>query len=218
MIRRFSSRYVVCIVFALGVFVSSPAGAAKEYVFLPDPAPGTAAVLNGSTWTAVGADFTLRLQRVGDEDRRAYLKKLGATSDPFATPPGKPAGFVTFVMQLENNGASNLDFRAQQCWLVTNRNKILHPVSSEGMRARYGMVGRELGPAYESSLEAVVPSHRTLYPGQSMAGLLIYRAYPPNTKSYRLDIQITSPNGDVALISLPYRRVRVPSTEESEGP
>jgi len=218
MTRRFFL-HGACIALVLGFVLSTAAGEPKKYVFVPNPKPGTPAVLTGATWTAVGPDFTLRLQKVEDKDRRAYIQKTtGADTDPFATPEGKAPGYVTFVMQLENNGGSNLDFRAQQCWLMTNRKEILHPVGSGSLKARYGMVGREMGPAYESSLEAVVPSQRTLYAGQSMAGLLVYRAYKPNTRAYQLDIQITTPSGDVALVSLPYRRIKVEDLETSEDP
>ena len=166
-------------------------------------------MLSSATWVATGSDFTLRLQRIDEAARQAYIDKVtGSKTDPFASPPGQPPGFVTFVMQIENNGGGTIVLRSQQCWLVTDKNEILHPVGMEGLRARYGMANRELGPAYERSLEAVIPTTRTLYPGESVAGLLVYRAFKPKTKRYKLDIQITTPNGDVALITAPYRRIK----------
>jgi hypothetical protein len=213
-IRASVSRDIACVVLALCCAASPAAAASSEFEFVPDP-DATSALLSGSTWIATGSDFTLRLQRLDEQERRAFIEKTtGSPTDPFASPPGRKPGFVTFVMQLENNGASNLEFRSQQCWLVTNKNEILHPIGSEGLRARYGLVGREMSPAYESSLVAVMPTTRTLYPEESLAGLLVYRAFKPSTKRYRLDIQITTPNGDVALITLPYRRVKL---ERSEG-
>jgi hypothetical protein len=194
----------------------SDAGTPKEFVFVPDPDADDAALLSGAIWVATGSDFTLNLQRIDERERRAYIEKVtGSATDPFAAPPGHAPGFVTFVMQLENNGGGILVFRAQQCWLVTDRNEILHPIGMDGLRARYGMVGRELGPAYEQSLAAVIPTSRMLNPGETMAGLLVYSRFKPNTKRYRLDIQITTANGDVALVTAPYRRIK---KERSNSP
>lgn len=185
------------------------AGAPAGFEFVPDPGAGTTAILSGSTWIATGPEFTLRLQRIGEPERRAFIEKAtGSRTDPFASPPDRPPGYVTFVMQLENNGGGSLVFRAQQCWLVTNRKKILSPIGAEGLRASYGLLGREMGPAYESGLSAVVPTTRTLEGGESLAGLLVYRAFDPATKRYRLEIQITTANGDVTMITAPYRRLK----------
>jgi hypothetical protein len=76
------------------------------------------------------------------------------------------------------------------------------------------MVGADLGPAYERSLVAVVPTSRMLDPGEMLAGLLVYRAFKPSTRRYRLDIQITTATGDVAWISAPYRRMKKDESEE----
>jgi hypothetical protein len=196
--------------------VSSQAGEPAEFVFVPDPGADGAAILSGATWTATGPDFTLRVQRIGEDERRAFIEKItGSPTDPFASPPDRPPGFVTFVMELENNGAGNLVFRSQQCWLVTDRNEILHPIGMEGLRARYGLVGREMGPAYDRSVTAVVPTTRTLYAGDSLTGLLVYRAFKPKTKRYRLDIQITTASGDVSRVTIPYRRIK---KDRSENP
>ena len=191
------------------------AGEPKEFVFVPDPEAAQSAMLSGETWVATGTDFTLRLQKIDDQERRAYIEKVtGSATDPFASPPGQRPGYVTFLMQLENHGAGVLNFRSQQCWLVTNRNEHLHPIGMEGLRAEYGMVGRDLGPAYERSLEAVVPTSRLLEAGRTLAGLLVYRAFKPSTRRYRLDIQIAAGTGDVAWISAPYRRIRKEQSEE----
>lgn len=201
--------------FALGCAAAIPAGEPPEFVFVPDPEADDAAMLSGSTWTAVGPDFTLRVQRIGEDERRAFIEKVtGSPTDPFASPPDQPPGFVTFVMELENNGAANLAFRSQQCWLVTDRNEIMHPIGMEGLRARYASVGREMGPAYERSVAAVVPTTHTLYAGDTLAGLLVYRAFKPKTKRYKLDIQITTASGDVSKVTIPYRRVKKNRSED----
>jgi hypothetical protein len=206
----------MCLVLALCCASSSLAGEPPEFVFVPDPDVDGAAMLSGATWVATGPDFTLHIQRIGEEERRAFIEKItGSPTDPFASPPGKPPGFVTFVMELANQGAGNLVFRSQQCWLVTDKHEILHPIGMEGLRARYGLVGQEMGPAYERSVTAVIPTTRTLYTGDSLAGLLVYRAFKPKTKRYRLDIQITTASGDVSKVIIPYRRIK---KERSENP
>jgi hypothetical protein len=76
------------------------------------------------------------------------------------------------------------------------------------------MMGAELTPAYETSLTAMIPTARTLAPGDSMAGLLVYRAFKPNTRKYKVDIQLTTADGAVTPIKAAYRRQKI---EPSDG-
>jgi hypothetical protein len=71
-----------------------------------------------------------------------------------------------------------------------------------------------MGPAYDRSVTAVVPTTRTLYAGDSLTGLLVYRAFKPKTKRYRLDIQITTASGDVSKVTIPYRRIKKDRSED----
>jgi hypothetical protein len=206
-IRVSLSRYIL---YVLMVCLATPrvaASEASELGFLPDPLGDTTAILSGSTWIGTGPDFTLRLQRIDADERRAFIEKVtGSATDPFASPPDQRPGFVTFVMQLENQGAGSLVFRSQQAWLVTNKTEYLKPISMEGLKARYGLVGAQTTPAYENSFGAVVPTTVDLVAGQTLVGLLVYRAFKPKTKRYRLDIQLITGSGDAVMITLPYQR------------
>jgi hypothetical protein len=192
----------------------SAAGAPTDYVYVPVPEGYEAATLSGDTWVGVGPDFTLRVQRIEANERRAFIEKItGTPTDPFASPPDRPSSYVTFLMELENQGGTSLLFRSQQCWLVTSRNEHLGPISMEGLRARYGLVGGEMSSVYKRSVSALVPTTRRLEAGESLAGLLVYRTSKPNPRRYKLEIQITTANGDVTTITAPYRRVKVNRSE-----
>jgi hypothetical protein len=187
----------------------------KEYAFVPDPQADGAAMLTGSTWVGLGPGFTLRLQRVDETQRQAYIEKVtGAATDPFATPPDQEPRFLSFLMQLENNGAGSLVFRSAQCWLVTNKAEHLNPVGMDTLRASYAVMEAEISPAYERVGSAFLPSDRTLAPGESMAGLLVYNMIKAGTRRYKVDIQITTASGDVVPVTAPYRRVKLERSDE----
>ena len=186
------------------------AGTPAEYLFVPDPEADGAAMLSGSTWTGLGPGFTLRVQRVDEAQRLAFIKKVtGVATDPFATPPGQSPRFIGFLAQLENNGAGSLVFRSQQCWLVTNKHEHLKPIGMASLGATYSVMGGEMSPAYKSVGDAFMPATHTLLPGESMSGLLVYNMFKPSTRRYKLDIQIITPSGDVVPITASYRRIKV---------
>ena len=211
------SRYILCLLLVLCCAV--PAAAAgkqkKEYAFVPDPEADGAAMLSGSTWVGLGSGFTLRLQRVDETQRQAYIEKVtGVATDPFATPPDQEPRFLSFLMQLENNGAGSLVFRSAQCWLVTNKAEHLNPVGMDTLRASYAVMEAEISPAYERVGSAFLPTDRTLHPGESMAGLLVYNMVKTGTRRYKVDIQITTASGDVVPVTAPYRRVKLERSDE----
>ncbi len=205
---RASARFS-CLWLALCAIAPALHGAGARHVFVPDPDREGAAMLQGSTWIGVGPGFTLRVQRIDERQRLAFIEKLtGVRTDPFATPAGATPRFLTFVMELENNGAGSLDFRAQQCWLVTNRKEFSSPMGMDTLRGTYGLVGEEPGPAYERVGSAFLPATRTLEPGQSLAGLAVYNAFHPATRRYKVEIQITTSSGNAVTVSAPYKRVK----------
>ena len=181
-----------------------------DYAFVPDPEAEGASPLSGATWTAVGPGFTLHLQRIDEAQRQAFIEKVtSVASDPFAAPRGARPRFLTFVLELENSGSGPLEFRAQQCWLVTNRRQYLNPLTLETLRADFSLVGGELAPVYERTGAAFIPPERLLAPGERLVGLLVYNMPEPETRRYKVEIQVTAPTGDVGLLSAPYRRVRL---------
>jgi hypothetical protein len=189
--------------------------APAKHAFVPDPEAEGAALLSGSTWIGLGPGFTLRVQRIDEAQRLAFIEKTtGLRTDPFAAPPGKEPRFVTFIAQLENNGAGGLVFRGDQCWLVTNKNEHLNPLGLESLAAAYSVMGGEMSPAYKVTAGAFLPDSRTLQPGESIAGLLVYNMFKPGTKKFELDIQITTPSGDVVSVGAPYKRVKLEKGEK----
>lgn len=185
------------------------AGESESYVFVPEPDFDGAAVLSGSTWIGHGPGFTLRLQRVDEAQRLAFIEKVtGVATDPFATRPGNEPRFLSFLAQLENNGGGSLVFRAQQCWLITNKKEHLSPMAMDTLRATYGVMGQEMSPAYGRVDSAFLPTTRTLEAGESMAGLLVYNMFKPGTRRYHLEVQLTTAAGDVVPVTAAYRRVK----------
>jgi hypothetical protein len=212
-----SFRNVVCLFLALCCVVSATTAdkKEKEYAFVPDPDADGAAMLTGSTWVGLGPGFTLRLQRVDEAQRLAYIEKVtGVATDPFRSPPDQEPRFLSFLMQLENNGAGSLVFRSAQCWLVTNKAEHLNPVGMDTLRATFAVMEAEVSPAYERVGSAFLPTDHTLDPGESMAGLLVYNMVKPGTRRYKVDIQITTPSGDVVPVTAPYRRVKLERSDE----
>ena len=172
-------------------------------------------MLSGSTWLGLGPGFTLRVQRVDEAQRLAFIEKVtGIATDPFATPPGQEPRFLSFIAQIQNNGAGGLVFRAQQCWLVTNKKEHLNPIGMESLGATYSVMGGEMSPAYKATTSAFLPASRTLMAGESMAGLLVYNMFKPGTRKFKLDIQITTPSGDVVAIKTPYKRIKLEQDEK----
>ena len=84
--------------------------------------------------------------------------------------------------------------------LVTNRDEILSPFGLEELRATFALVAQELPAAYDRVRPAVLEGSRMLDPGESMSGLLVYHAFGPKTKRYRVDLRFTL--GDGATQSL----------------
>jgi hypothetical protein len=175
--------------------------------FLPDPTAEEAMPLHGETWQEIGPGFTVRLQLVDDGQRQAYLQRAtGSATDPFASPPDKPSGYHTFLLQIENQGSGEIIFQAQNCWLTSDRNDHLYPVGMEGLRATYGMLGHELTPAYERTGSALLENSFTVLPGRQAAGLLVYRSVKPKAKRFQVELQLTVSTGDVIRLNAPYRR------------
>lgn len=196
---------------AFGTSFSGQAPSAP--VFLPDTAAVSNAVLEGSTWTEVGPDFAIRLQQIDAAQRLAYIEHTtGVAIDPFASPPGKLAGFLTFVLEIENRGDGDISFNPQTCWMIPSRKKELQaPFGINDLSFAYSITGRDLPTAYRRTAPAVFDEARTVLPGQSISGLLIYKSLPTRTRSLRVDAVLSLPTGDIVRFSAPYRRSSGPS-------
>ncbi len=200
---------VVLLVILPALVASGATAIALELPFVPNPTADGAAELVGSTWVQTGPGFTVRVQHVDPAQRLAYIENVtGLSTDPFASRSGETPRYETFLLQLENHGSGPVVFRSQQCWLKTNKTEFLTPLPMEMLRTTYGMVGQELRPAYERAGAAVLPTTHDLLPGESLAGLLVYRRFKPKTKSFFLKFQLTAPSGDVFRMKMPYRRLK----------
>ena len=174
---------------------------------VPDPdAPG-ADRLVGSTWVAEGEGYALRLQRLNAAQRLAYIEHVtGVTTDPFASRPDQPQAFVSFVLEIENNGDQLLQFNPRKCWLITSKKDIQSPLAMTDLAFQYRTIGKELPPVYELVGAALFEHTVELYPGKSRAGLLVFREVPSNTRRYSVDAQIVLGNGSVGKVSGFYDR------------
>jgi len=186
-----------------------------QYVFEADPTEEGAALLSGETWIGMGHGFTLRLQRIDAEQRLAFIKaRTGVATDPFASPPGQPDRFVGFVMQLENNGGNTLNFRSQQAWMITDKNEHNNPIGIDTLRSSYSVMGGEMSSAYERVTQAFIPSGLSLAGGESTAGVLMYRRFKSKTKRFKIEIQLTTADGEVSTVTATYRRRKLKPGEQ----
>lgn len=170
--------------------------------------------LSHSTFEERGPGFTARVQRLDAAERQAYLRQVaGSPVDPFAGRPDEAPRYLTFLIQIQNDSDGSLVFQPQNCWLVTDKHEVLYPTGLEGLRTAHALVGVEMPPAYERSKPTVLEDSRTLEPGQSLAGLLVYQAPQPRTRGYRLDLQFATAAGEIVRLAAPYRRVK-PGSEK----
>jgi hypothetical protein len=172
---------------------------------VPDTTRPATMQLAGSAWEHRGAGFAVRLRQLDDEERRELLRRVaGSETDPFATAGDRPPRFATFLLEIQNSGQPWLALHRENLWLVTESNRIEHPLGLERITADYGIIGSELPPAYERIRPALVDETWSLAPGDRAEGLLVYPAVPAKTKRFRIDVQVTLANGDVVRISAPY--------------
>jgi len=184
--------------------------------FVPDPehaaAPG-APRLAGETWIAESAAVVLRVQWIDDAQRRRYLDHVTQLDiDPFASPPGQPARFVSFVLEIENHGTDGLAFNPRDCWLHDDRSPGPGTVFGLGdLGTAYRLAELQLPAAYERVAAAVLENPLVVPPGGKVSGLLLYRARSPKAKRLRLDLAWTASTGAEARCEASWRRSGAPS-------
>jgi hypothetical protein len=194
---------------SLAVGAGCLAASARNRPFVPDPDADQAPVLQGSTWVTEGPSYALRLQRLSEAERLAYLEKVtGVQIDPFASPPDRETRFMSFLLHIENRGESALEMNPIHCWLKTNKGELQTPLGLNDLGFFYRVAGGNLPPAYVRVQPALLESTRTIYPGDSIHGLLIYRELESNNKNFRVDVQLSLPNGETERFSAPYRRLK----------
>jgi hypothetical protein len=193
----------------LALFAPSLAGQApgEGVVFLPDPTAAVQATLDGAVWTAGGSTYAARLEMIDDRERQAYLRRVAdAHTDPFVVKSAASKGFLTFVLDIESRIPGSMVFQPQSCRLKTNRQEFRIPLDLPTIEAAYAAQQREMPPAYDAARAAMYDGEEVLEHGDSISGLLIFRGVDPKTKSFVLEIHVTTPEGEEESFAVRYVR------------
>jgi hypothetical protein len=213
-----SSRLAACYAFvvrraalSLGLLVllSAPARSspAADERFVPDAENAGSMTLAGRTWSASAAGVDVRLQRLTDDERTAYIEHVtGERIDPFRSPGGEAAGFETFLLRVRNLGDDGVSFNPSECWLSAGQRDVLLPLGLDDLGALYRQFEGDLPEAYDRVRSALLDTRATLAHGDAVSGLLVYRGLEPRTKRFHVDVKVVLPSGDVVQTSAPFRR------------
>ncbi len=182
-------------------------------VMLPEPpapdevGPGKPTLV-GNTWALEGPFGAFRAQKLDGAQRLAYIEHItGVAVDPFATRIDQPDYYISFVIELENQAAGQISFNPGSTWLVTNREwEIQSPLGLNDLGFLYRVAGKALPPAYERIGDAIIADPVLLSPGESISGLLMFKAVHPKTKWMKLEPVLTLPTGDILRFSMGYQR------------
>lgn len=189
-----------------GICSAVAAASADIPVYVPALQTEETPELDGTTWVAAGPMHSIRLTRVGNEARQAYLEKtIGSRTDPFISRPDQPEGYLTYLLQLFNPGDDALIFNPGHCWLSTGK-EIRTPLGPADISFSYKLADSGFPPAYEKAGKVLLHRTRIVEPGQTLHGLLVYRA-PKPTSSFTVDVQLSLGTGDIVKFSAPYRRL-----------
>ena len=193
---------------------AAPATETVAPIFVPDTENELAPRLEGGTWVGEGETWAIFLRPLGDEERLSYIRSTtGLGVDPFLSRPDKPDTFMTFLLVIENRGEAALAFNPQACWLAANRNQHEFPLALTDLSFSYRVAGLEFPRAFERIRPALLESPRTVPPGETVSGLLVYNGLHAKTKRYGVDVKLSLPNGEVAKLHAPYRRLKQKETE-----
>jgi len=192
-------------IWAIGACFALAASEPGEFV--ADATAAGAPPLDGEVWTVDAERFRARLAQLDDAARRRFLTtRTGSGADPFLAPPrpGSPA-FLTFLLQIENLGPGDLYFQPLLCPISTFQGEMRNPLDLPSIQATYGMLDQEMPPAYTAVGKALFGDQAVLRPGESAAGLLVYRTADLKTRALRLEIRATTSTGEVVGFKVPYR-------------
>ena len=187
--------------------IAARAASDAHPVFEPDIDAAQGLTLQGRTWSREDASLTIHLREVDQAERLNYIEgATGVRIDPFAAPAGSEPRFVTFLLVVENKGDVAVGFNALDSWLKTNRQEIQTPLGLTDLSFDYHTAGLELPAAYESISPVMLEGARTIIPGDSVSGLLVYRVVDSRTKRFHVEVDLIPPSGDVVRFNAPYRR------------
>jgi hypothetical protein len=167
-------------------------------------------LLVGSTWTKEADEYAIRLQKLTDLQRLAYIKHVtGLEVDPFLGPPDKAPRYISFILEIENRGEDGLGFHPRNCWLSSNKAADTQtPMALSDLSFDFRSLSVPFPQIYEQVGPALLEQSVTVAPGQSVAGLLVYRAIHERAKRFNVDVQLVLPSGDVVRFSAPYQKIK----------
>jgi len=215
-------KHVILVLLAsLLVVTASPEAADRTTappVFLPDLEAETASELKGSTWVGGREEIQFSLQLIEPAQRLAFINHLtGVAIDPFASPQNEEERYMTFVLEIrnDNEGQLGLSFLPKSAWLVPNKKKETRTPTGLGeLRFSYQIAGQELPAAYERVAPALFETPVTVYPGDSVAGLLIYEMLPANVQSFVIDLSMTLSTGSRIKFTAPFVQPKKKRTQK----
>ncbi len=182
---------------------------ARDGAFAPDPGAPGAPSLSGGRWNAETAAYAAELELVDEIARREFVKRrTGSPADPFATLPGQPPGLLTFLLKIENRGRGDLVFEPDAVRLLGRAKEVLYPIGWPDIQSAYDLLGREVPPVQALARGLLLDGQKVVRPGGEVEGILVFRLPPPGTKSFRLEIALTLPDGASAGLGAPYKFVR----------
>jgi len=209
--RLSSTTWVWIVALSVGLAVTEAGKKPEKISFEPDWDPEAKVeggpVLHGDTWLVADEGFTARLTQLDDESRWKYIQAMTeAEVDPFVDTDSDSPGFLTFALELESKTHGDLVLKPDRCRLITNRHEFRHPLDIVAIETSYRLQEAEVPPAYLAAQAALIPAEVTLENGQSGAGLMVYKGVDPKTRSFVVEVLLTTPKGELADYSLPYRR------------
>ena len=220
MLKPPAPRNVLMTLLAVGVLAAASVGLAgkkapEKIEFEPvwDPEQevldNSGPLLEGNTWVIRDKRFTARLTQLDDDQRWRFIKaKTKAEVDPFMDTDADSPGFLTFALEIESKTDGNIVLRPERCRLITNRKEFRHPMDIVTIETAYRLQEADVPPAYYAAETALVPSEVILDNGGGGAGLLVYKSVDSKTKSFVIEVLVTTPKGKLAEYLIPYRKVK----------
>jgi hypothetical protein len=140
----------------------------------------------------------------------AYIKHVtGLEVDPFLGPPDAAPRYISFILEVENRGEDSLGFHPRNCWLSSNKSADTQtPMALSDLSFDFRTLSVPFPGSFEKIGPALLEQSVTVAPGESVAGLLVYRAIDERAKRFSVDVQLALPSGDVVRFSAPYRKIK----------
>jgi len=205
--RRIGGSAAVSVLLAVALNGVVAGGSAVRPIYVPDPDAADGVMLDAGVWVIERRLYEARLFPIDDESRRQFLREYAGTDiDPFqARRPEAPA-FLTFVLDLKVFGEGMLILQPQRCRLITNKLEFRYPLDMQAIETAYALMEGEMPEAYRKVAPALLDGERRLQPGQRLRGLLVYEGVDVKTKTFTLEVQMTSEAGEVEMFTAAYAR------------